>query len=199
MSFLWFKSRAEKEMERKMAIRSTMNELKRCKISMEKKKDEMLRLAVRAKQSGLAREYVTAKTAMMTIMKYSQTLEAIWLRLQIAETMRDMSRASMKAVKSMGAIGKELSDIMNKTNFLKNQAAFEMGSMRMEEMMSQMESMLDSTSDLGGSYQTETSDTDWSDAADRLIEASMTATPTPIEQEIEELLKQMRQQGSSQK
>ena len=199
MSFGWFKSRAEKEMERKMAIRSTMNELKRCKISMEKKKDEMLRLAVRAKQSGLAREYVTAKNAMMTIMKYSQTLEAIWLRLQIAETMRDMSRASMKAVKSMGAIGKELSDIMNKTNFLKNQAAFEMGSMRMEEMMSQMESMLDSTSDLGGSYQTETSDTDWSDAADRLIEASMTATPTPIDQEIEELLKQMRQQGSSQK
>ena len=49
MSFLWFKSRAEKEMERKMDIRSTMNELKRCKISMEKKKDEMLRLAVRAK------------------------------------------------------------------------------------------------------------------------------------------------------
>ncbi len=197
MAFLGIKSKEEKEMERKLAIRRTMNELNRCKKSMEKKKGEMMQLATKAKAAGLAREYATAKNGLISIMKYSQTLEAVRMRLQIAETMRDMSSASMKAVKSMGDIGKELSSIMEKTNFAKNQAAFEMGSMKMEEMMSQMDDMLESTSDMSGGYSTETSEDEWEKAAGSLIEASLNAKPSESDKEIDALLQQVSQQESS--
>ena len=197
MAFLGFKTKAEREMERKLAIRRTMNELNRCKKSMEKKKTEMMQLAARAKSEGLSREFATAKNGLISIMKYSQTLEAVRMRLQIAETMRDMSSASMKAVKSMGDIGKELSSIMEKTDFTKNQAAFEMGSLKMEEMMSQMDDMLESTSDMSGGYSTETSEDEWEKAAGSLIEASLNAKPSESDKEIDALLQQVSQQESS--
>ena len=193
----FFKSKEEKEMERKLAIRRTMNELNRCKKSMDKKKIEMMQLAIQAKASGLSREYATAKNGLISIMKYSQTLEAVRMRLQIAETMRDMSSASMKAVKSMGDIGKELSGIMEKTNFAQNQVAFEMGSLKMEQMMSQMDDMLESTSDMSSGYDTETSEDEWSKTADALIEASLNVQPTASDKEIDELIKKVSQQEAT--
>ena len=198
MAFLGIKSKQEKEMERKIAIRSTLNELNRCKKSMEKKKQEMLRLAGEARKNGLEREYQAARNGLMSMMKYSQTLDAVRMRVQIAETMRDMSSASMKAVKTMGLIGNDLSRMMEKTNFAKNQMAFEMGSMKMEEMMSQMEDMLESTSDMQGGGLESDGATDWGAEADRLIESAMSTQPGKVDQEIDSLLSGLSKQGSAQ-
>ncbi len=187
MGFLWFKSKQEKELERRMAVHHTLNELDKCSKSMNKKKDEMIKIAKQAKQAGLQREYATARNGLISMMKYSQTLEAIRLRVKIAESMRDMSSASMKAVNSMGALGKELSGIIGHMDLARNQATFEMGSMRMEEMMTQMEDMLESTTDLSGAMDN-AADTDFASEADKLIESVMVSQPSKEDQEIDSLL-----------
>ena len=146
MTFLWIKSREERETERRVTIRRTMNELERCRKSMEKKKDELTRVARQAQAAGLNRECLTAKNGLVVLLKYMQTLDAVRLRVQIAETMRDMGGTGTKAVQTMGDIGRELRRVLERAHFARNQAAFEAGGIEMEEMMARMDSLLESTS-----------------------------------------------------
>ena len=169
-------------------IRRTMAELDRCQKAMDRKKDELTRVAAQAKTGGLAREYATAKNGLIVLMKYAQTLEAVRMRVQIAETMRDMGGAGMKAVRTMGEIGRELSLVLKRTHFIRNQAAFETGGLKMEEMMARMDGLLESTSEMTAGYGAEASGDQWARQADAWIGASLNAQTADVDGEIDGLL-----------
>ena len=188
MTFLWIKSREERETERRVRIRRTMNELDRCRKSMEKKKDQLTRAARQAQAAGLNREYLTAKNGLIAILKYAQTLEAVRVRVQIAETMRDMGGAGMKAVKTMGEIGRELSRALERTQFARNQAAFEAGGIEMEEMMARMDGLLESTAEMTAGFGEAADGGMWTRQADALIGDSLTAPGADVDREIDGLL-----------
>ena len=188
-----FKSREEKEMERKLAIKRTLNELTKADRSMQKKKDEMLKLAQDAKEKGIEREYITAKNGLKSMMKFQQNVQAVKLRIQIAESMRDVSSVNMKALNTMGAIGKEIGTLMNSANFAKNQAAFEMGMMKMDEMLSQMEGLMEDT-DMSLN---ETSDETLDSEIEQLIAATGAAQATKEDDEINQMLKNLEQKKSA--
>ena len=187
MRFLWIKSREERETERRVMIRRTMNELDRCRKAMEKKKEELTRAARQAQAAGLNREYLTAKNGLIAILKYTQTLEAVRVRMQIAETMRDMGGAGMKAVKTMGQIGRELSRVLERTQFARNQAAFEAGGIEMEEMMARMDGLLESTAEMTAGLGEEPGGT-WARQADALIGTSISEPNTDVDRAIDGLL-----------
>ena len=187
MRFLWIKSREERETERRVMIRRTMNELDRCRKAMEKKKEELTRAARQAQAAGLNREYLTAKNGLIAILKYTQTLEAVRVRMQIAETMRDMGGAGMKAVKTMGQIGRELSRVLERTQFARNQAAFEAGGIEMEEMMARMDGLLESTAEMTAGFGEEPGGT-WARQADALIGTSISEPNTDVDRAIDGLL-----------
>jgi len=188
-----FKSREEKEMERKLAIKRTLNELTKADRSMQKKKDEMLKLAQDAKEKGIEREYITAKNGLKSMMKFQQNVQAVKLRIQIAESMRDVSSVNMKALNTMGAIGKEIGTLMSSANFAKNQAAFEMGMMKMDEMLSQMEGLMEDT-DMSLN---ETSDETLDSEIEQLIAATGAAQATKEDDEINQMLKNLEQKKSA--
>lgn len=188
MAFLWIKSREERETERRMTIRRTMNEVERCRKSMEKKKEELTRVALQARAAGLNRELLTAKNGLIAILKYMQTLDAVRMRVQIAETMRDMGGAGMKAVRTMGDIGRELSRALESARFARSQAAFEAGGMEMEEMMARMEGLLESTSEMVAGLGENAGAGMWARQADALIGGAMDAPGIDVDREIDGLL-----------
>ncbi len=188
MTFLGIKSREERETERRVTIRRTMNELDRCRKSMEKKKDELTRVAREAQAAGLNREFLTAKNGLVVLLKYAQTLEAVRVRVQIAETMRDMGGAGMKAVRTMGDIGRELSRTLERTHFARNQAAFEAGGIKMEEMMARMDGLLESTSEMTAAFGEDADGETWARQADAMIGASANAPVADVDREIDGLL-----------
>lgn len=195
LSALGIMSKEEKELMRKMAIRSTMNEIAKCNRSLEEKKKRMLNLALDAKNGGMEREFMTAKNALIAIMKYSQMLKSISLRMEIAETMRDMSRISVKAIGSLGDIGKELSGMLNSGAFIKSQAAFEMGSMKMEQMMNQMDDIFGQESSMP-TPDSESSN-DWDMMVSDLIENTAKQKADPMNDVINSLYSELGQNKSS--
>ena len=188
MTFLWIKSREERETERRIMIRRTMNDLDKCIGSRERKKGELKRIARQARAGNMDREYQTAKNGLIVLMKYTQTLEAVRMRVAIAETMRDMGGAGMKAVKTMGGIGRELRRVLERTHFARNQAAFEAGGMKMEEMMARMDGLLESTSEMTAGLGAEEKGAAWARRADALIGAAGDAPSADVDREIDGLL-----------
>ena len=138
-----FKTKAEKAMEAKLAVRQGINELKKCDRSLEKRKNEMLRHAQEAKQQGITQQYAVAVNGLKMIMAYQKRCRAMILQIEMTESMRDLTTLSSKFVKLMGNVGKEVSAVAKNASFAKNQLAFEKGMLSSETAMSQLEDFLE--------------------------------------------------------
>ena len=138
-----FKSKAEKEMEARMAIRDNIRELEKSKKAMQKKQDEMIKLAQEAKQKGVSQQYAMAVSGLKMIMAYQRRCDAMILQIKMTETMRDLTVMSSKFIKLMGNVGEEVTKVAKTANFAQNQMAFKKGLMASEAAMDQLESFLE--------------------------------------------------------
>ena len=179
-----FKSKAEKEMEARLAVRQGINELKKCDRSLEKKKTEMIAHAQEAKKQGISQQYDVAVSGLKMVMNYQKRCKAMILQIQMTESMRDLTTMSSKFVKLMGSVGKEVSKVTQSTQFTKNQLAFEKGMLSAEAAMSQLEGFLE---DSGMSFESATEE-DLDTEIRNMIDATGAAQINELDDEIERRL-----------
>lgn len=194
MSFGPFKSKAEKQMEAKLAIKQGINELKRCDKSLEKKKAEMIRHAQEAKRQGITQQYSMAVSGLKMIMGYQKRCQAMILQIQMTESMRDLTTMSGKFVKLMGNVGKEVSAVAKSASFAKNQLAFEKGMMASESAMEQLESFLE---DSGMSFESMEGEDNLDVEIERMIDATGAAEMDALDNEIDQRLAEIEQKRAA--
>lgn len=181
-----FKSKAEKEMEARLAVRQGINELKKFDRLLEKKKNEMLQHAQEAKKQGIAQQYNMAINGLKMIMTNQKRCNAMTLQLEMTESIRDLTTIGAKFSKLMGNVGIEVSKVAQTANFAQNQLAFEKGMLSAESAMSQLENFLEGA---GMSFETQ-SEEELDAEIEKMVDATAAAKQDAIDEEIDRRLAQ---------
>lgn len=184
-----FKSKAEKALEAKLAIRQGINELKKSDRSLEKKKTEMIKFAQEAKKQGIMQQYNVAVSGLKMVLSYQKRCKAMILQIQMTESMRDLTTMSSNFVKLMGNVGREVSKVTKDTNFAKNQLAFEKGMMSAEAAMDQLEGFLE---DSGMAFETDV-EADIDQEIENMIDTTGAAEISALDDEIDRRLAENEQ------
>lgn len=180
----FFKSKEEKALEQRLALRQGINELKKCDRALEKKKDEMIRHAQEAKKQGILQQYKIAVNGLKMVLSYQKRCKAMTLQIQMTESMRDLTTMSSKFVNLMGNVGKEVSGLTKTMNFSQNQMDFEKGMLSAEQAMSQLEDFLEES---GMSFELE-DETELDTEIERMIDLTGVAEQDAVDAEIERRL-----------
>ncbi len=178
----FLKSKQEKELEARIAVRQGIRDLEKVNKKLEKKKDEMLAFAREAREKGVKQQYAVATSGLKMIINYQKRSEAMVLQAKMAESMRDLTGISSKFVNLMGTMGREVAKVANSTNFARNQMEFEKGMASAEMAMDQLESFME---DAGmGFADVEMSDDELNEAIEALISADVSAPADDMEEEL---------------
>jgi len=188
-----FKSKEQKALEAKLAIKQSIQELRKCDKSLERKKEEMIKHAQEAKRQGITQQYQMALTSLKMILGYQKRTRAMILQIQMAESMRDLTTMSSNFVKTLGNVGKEMGDLVKTTNFAKNQLEFEKGMMQADSVMQQLEGFMEST----GMSMEEMTDEEMTMEVEQLIDITGAAEADPMDDEIDRRLSQLEQKKSA--
>ena len=188
-----FKSKEQKQLEARLAIKRSIQELNKCDKSLERKKDEMIRHAQEAKRQGITQQYNMAISSLKMILGYQKRTRAMVLQIQMAESMRDLTTMSTKFVETLGNVGKEMGALVKNANFAKNQLEFEKGMLQADNVMQQLEDFLDDT----GMSLEEMSDEQMNEEVERLIDVTGAAKGDPVDDEIERRLKEIESKKSA--
>ena len=188
-----FKSKEQKQLEARLAIKRSIQELNKCDKSLERKKDEMIRHAQEAKRQGITQQYNMAMSSLKMILGYQKRTRAMVLQIQMAESMRDLTTMSTRFVETLGNVGKEMGALVKNANFAKNQLEFEKGMLQADNVMQQLEDFLDGT----GMSREEMSDEEMNEEVERLIDVTGAAESDPVDDEIERRLKEIESKKSA--
>ena len=188
-----FKSKEQKQLEARLAIKRSIQELNKCDKSLERKKDEMIRHAQEAKRQGIMQQYNMAISSLKMILGYQKRTRAMVLQIQMAESMRDVTTMSTKFVETLGNVGKEMGALVKNADFAKNQLEFEKGMLQADNVMQQLEDFLDGT----GMSLEEMSDEEMNEEVERLIDVTGAAESDPVDDEIERRLKEIESKKSA--
>ena len=188
-----FKSKEQKQLEARLAIKRSIQELNKCDKSLERKKDEMIRHAQEAKRQGINQQYNMAMSSLKMILGYQKRTRAMVLQIQMAESMRDLTTMSTRFVETLGNVGKEMGALVKNANFAKNQLEFEKGMLQADNVMQQLEDFLDGT----GMSLEEMSDEEMNEEVERLIDVTGAAESDPVDDEIERRLKEIESKKSA--
>ena len=190
-----FKSKEERALEAKMAVRQGIRELDKCSKTLEKKKAEMIAHAQKAKSQGITQQYQVAVNGLKMILTYQKRAQAMALQLHMAETVRDLTSMSVGFVKMLGMVGKEVSKVTASAGFAKNQLVFEKGMLSSESAMEKLEAVLDNAGMSMESFSEEEID----DEIARLIDVTGAAGQDELDAEIEERLAELESKRSGMK
>ena len=188
-----FKSKEQKQLEARLAIKRSIQELNKCDKSLERKKDEMIRHAQEAKRQGITQQYNMAMRSLKMILGYQKRTRAMVLQIQMTESMRDLTTMSTRFVETLGNVGKEMGALVKNANFAKNQLEFEKGMLQADNVMQQLEDFLDGT----GMSLEEMSDEEMNEEVERLIDVTGAAESDPVDDEIERRLKEIESKKSA--
>ncbi len=188
----FLKTKQEKELEARIAVRQGIRELEKTNKTLEKKKDEMLAFAREAREKGVKQQYAVAVSGLKMIINYQKRSEAMVLQAKMAESMKDLTRISSKFVNLMGAMGKEVAKVAKSTNYAKNQMEFEKGMASAEMAMDQLESFME---DAGmGFTDIEMGEEELDQEIEALISADVSAPADKLDDELAAKLAKLNSQ-----
>ena len=188
-----FKSKEQKALEAKLAIKRSIQDLQKCDKSLERKKEEMIKHAQEAKRQGITQQYTMALSSLKMILGYQKRTRAMVLQIQMAESMRDLTTMSTKFVQTLGNVGKEMGALVKGANFAQNQLDFEKGMLQADNVMQQLEGFLDDT----GMSLEEMTDEEMNEEVERLIDVTGASKVDPVDDEIERRLAEIEQKKSA--
>lgn len=183
----FLKSKEEKALERRIALKRTIQQMKKFDKSLEHKKDQMIKHAQEAKKQGVKQQYNMAVSGLKMILAHQKRARAMQLQLEMTETMRDLTTMSSDFVKTLGAVGQEMGDLVAHTDFIKNQAAFEMGMAKVDAAMEQLEGFMEDT---GDGFEEMTED-EMTSEVERLIDVTGAVATDPVDDEIDRRLAEL--------
>ena len=163
-----FKSKAEKEAERRMLVKQSMKELEKRIRKLKEQEAVYIRAAKAAQQENLPKQIQLAKDALkMTVSERKRTMEML-LNAQIISQMRDMSAMTGEFLKAVHNISKSIAGSTSQdVNKISSELKMAMG--KVETQTENLADMLENAQDDLSDYSEETSSTVSDEEIDQLI------------------------------
>lgn len=140
-----FKSKRQKEMEKKMLVRRTMKNIQKYISDLQVQKQKAIEAAKQAKIQGSSQQYSLAVSALKTAMGQEKKAQEMLLNFEITLQMRDLTSMTSSFLKGMSVMSVEMKKITGDMNFAKVQKQFEDAMMGVEETTENIDMMLDNT------------------------------------------------------
>lgn len=142
-----FKSKQTKELEKKMAIKKTINEMNKQINKLEESEKYFLDLAKKAKTQGLDSQLVIAINALKSTIAQKKKVQEMLLNFQIMTQTKDMLLTTSEFLKGMGSLSKDMSKLCNDKEFSKISKEFQIAMMNTEKQTQRLEMFLDESKD----------------------------------------------------
>lgn len=151
-----FKSKAEKEAERRMLVKQSMKELEKRIRKLKEQELVYIKAAKAAQQENLPKQIQLAKDALkMTVSERKRTMEML-LNAQIISQMRDMSAMTGEFLKAVHNISKSIAGSTSQdVNKISSELKVAMG--KVEAQTENLADMLENSQDDLSDYSDETS------------------------------------------
>lgn len=155
-----FKSKQEKEIEKKMLIKRTINTMNKQINTLEEQKKVFVEKAKTAKKNGLDAQYNLALTGYkMTLLQQKRAQEML-LNFEITSQMKDMTMMTKEFLGGMSVLSKEMAKLADEKEFIKVQKQFELAMGNAERQAEQMDMFMETSQDTFRSAQGSTDSID---------------------------------------
>ncbi|MBO7219158.1 MAG: hypothetical protein J6V40_04195 [Clostridia bacterium] len=190
-----FKSKAEKEFEKKMVVKKTINSMNKQISTLEEQKNIFVEKAKEAKKKGLEAQYNLALSGYRMTYAQQKKAQEMLLNFEITSQMKDMTMMTSEFLKGMSLLSREMSKLADSKQFSKVQKEFEIAMNSVEEQSSQMEVFLESaetTFDAAASSEKQNiSDEDFEKMIDEESAQDIGGTDAELDRQMEELKKKI--------
>ena len=140
-----FKSKQEKNLEQKLAIKKTLNNLNKQIEELEKKKKTAIEKARVARENGLTAEYNLALSLYRASVSQQKRAREMLLNFEITNQMKDMASLTKEFLKGLSILSREMVNLTNNKDFLKVQQQFEKAITGVETQSKQLDTMMDTS------------------------------------------------------
>jgi hypothetical protein len=185
-----FKSRAEKELERKLKVKRTLSGMNKFISQIEMKKKKLIEQASLAKLKGIDSQYNLAVQGLKIALAQQKRVETMLLNFEITTQLKDISQMTKGFFESMSILSNELSGGTKQKDFVKVQQQFEKAMMKSQMQTERLEAFLESTESLFENLSVDSSSVD-DQEIEKLIENQASNIDNDLDLEIEEKLKSL--------
>lgn len=140
-----FKSKQEKEMERKMLVKKTMRNIEKYITQLQGQKEKAIESAKQAKIQGSPQQYSLAVSALKTALSQEKKAKEMLLNFELTLQMRDLAQMTSSFLDGMSVLSVEMKKITGDMNFAKVQKQFTQAMQGVEETTENIDAMLDNT------------------------------------------------------
>lgn len=152
MSF--FKSKEQKEFEKKMQIKKARNDMVKQIDNLERMKQDYKDKAVRAKQLGSESQLKLALSGYKMAAMQQKRIQEMLLNFDLTSQMKDMTQTTSDFLRSMSMFSKDIAKITNNMDFLNVQKDFEFAMTGVEESSEKLDDMLTTSTQTFDSFST---------------------------------------------
>jgi len=185
-----FKSKAEKEMDKRMKIKKTITEMNKFITQIETKKSKLIEQASKAKLKGIDSQYNLAVQGLKIALAQQKRVETMLLNFEITSQLKDISAMTHGFFESMSIFSNELSSDMKSKDLFKIQSKFERAMVKSSMETQKLESFLESTESLFENLSVDSSSVADSEI-EKLIESQAAGMGDDLDLQIEEKLKSL--------
>ncbi|MEG1510153.1 MAG: hypothetical protein RR454_06875 [Clostridia bacterium] len=179
-----FKSKAEKEMNQRLLIKKTMNQIQKHIKELEAQKLENIDIAKQAKLKGSTSQYNLAISGLKMTMTQQKKAEEMLLNFRLVSQMRDLTKMTAGFLDGMSMLSKEMTKTTKNMDFVKVQKEFETAMMGVEDSSEKLDLMLDGSESMYSGIASNGSAIS-DQEIDNLVTAQASAEEASVDQEIE--------------
>ena len=139
----WFKSKQQKEIEKKMLIKRTINSMNKQINRLEDQKKVFVEAAKRAKEKNLEAQFNLALSGYKMTLQQRRRAQEMLLNFEITAQMKDVTMMTSEFLRGMSVISKEMTKLADAKEFAKIQAQFEEAMAAVETQTDQMDNFME--------------------------------------------------------
>ena len=140
-----FKTKQEKEIEKKMLVKKTINQMNKHIAVLEGQKKVYLDAAKRAKQQGLKAQYDLAITGLKMTLAQQKRAQEMLLNFEITSQLKDMTQMTHDFLCGLSVLSKEMKQLTSFKEFVNVEQQFELAMEGVQTQSEQMELYLESS------------------------------------------------------
>jgi hypothetical protein len=137
-----FKSKKEKELEKKMVVKKAISTMNKQINDLEGKKKYYIEAAKKAKKLGLQAQANLAITGLKQTMVQQKRAQQMLLNFEIASQMKDVAEMTHGFLEGLSVLSKEMTRLTKSSDFERVQAEFELAMQGVETQSEQMDMYL---------------------------------------------------------
>ncbi|MBP3431964.1 MAG: hypothetical protein J6K39_03835 [Clostridia bacterium] len=138
-----FKSKQQKEIEKKMLIKRTINTMNKQINRLEEQKKVFIEAAKRAKLKDLDTQFNLALSGYKMTVQQQKRAQEMLLNFEITAQMKDVTMMTSEFLRGMSDISKEMTKLADAKEFAKIQAQFEEAMVAVETQTDQMDNFME--------------------------------------------------------